>query len=179
VGCCGVLVGSSGIVVSYIRLGSRVPVPVRVSEWFSDFVSCGVLWLVHRSRNLVPGDMKVGATANLQSVTLIHAGFLLFFTVCFTTLESRDSSVGMAKDYELGDRGSIPDRVKRSFFSPQSPDRFWGSPSFLSNGYRGLSPRGQNGRDVKIITIFHLVPRPRMMKLYLHSTIRLYGMVLN
>jgi hypothetical protein len=27
----------------------------------------------------------------------------------------------MAKDYELGDRGSIPDRVMGSFFSPQRP----------------------------------------------------------
>jgi hypothetical protein len=26
--------------------------------------------------------------------------------------------------------------------SPRLPDRFWGSPSLLSNGYRGLLPRG-------------------------------------
>jgi hypothetical protein len=62
VGCCNALVGSSGIVTPYIRLGSRVDRRSE-SKWFSDSVSCEVLWLVHHSRNLVPVDMKVGATA--------------------------------------------------------------------------------------------------------------------
>jgi hypothetical protein len=30
----------------------------------------------------------------------------------------------------------------RIFSSPQRPDRFWGTPSLLSNGYLGLFPRG-------------------------------------
>jgi hypothetical protein len=136
VGCCGALVGSSGIVVPYKRLGSRVG-RCSESEWFSDSVSCGVLWLVHRSRNLVPGDMKVGVQLIKSLVTLIHTRFLLFFTVCFTTLERRDSSVCIAKEYELDDRGSIPDLGKGLFSSLRRPDRFWGSPSILSNGYLG------------------------------------------
>jgi hypothetical protein len=36
-----------------------------------------------------------------------------------------------------------------------------------------------NGYWVKLVTQFHLVPRPRMVALYLHSPIRLHGVVLN
>jgi hypothetical protein len=39
------------------------------------------------------------------------------------------------------------ERIPNLFLQPQdstsqSPDKFWGSPSLLSNGYRGLFPRG-------------------------------------
>jgi hypothetical protein len=44
----------------------------------------------------------------------------------------------------------------------------WGPASLLSNGYRWLLPR------VKLTT-HHLVPRSRMMELYLHSPTRLHG----
>jgi hypothetical protein len=33
-----------------------------------------------------------------------------------------------------------------------SPDRPWGPPSLLSNGYRRLFPRGESGRAVKLTT---------------------------
>jgi hypothetical protein len=39
-------------------------------------------------------------------------------------------------------QGLIPGRDKRFFSSPQHPDRLWGPSSDLSNGYRGLFPRG-------------------------------------
>jgi len=42
------------------------------------------------------------------------------------------------------------------------PLRLWALPSLLSNGYRGLFPRGQSGRDVKLTTHLLLVPRSRM-----------------
>jgi hypothetical protein len=42
-------------------------------------------------------------------------------------------------------------------------------PSRLSNGYRGLFPRGESGKSVKLITHLHLVLRSRMAELYLHS----------
>jgi hypothetical protein len=63
-----------------------------------------------------------------------------------------DSSVDIATGVSLGGRGSIPDRRKGLFSSPQRPDRLWGPPSLLSSGYRGLKQ-----------------PGPRMVELYLHS----------
>jgi hypothetical protein len=82
------------------------------------------------------------------------------------------SSVGIGTGWTA--RGSIRDRGKRSFSAPQRPDWLWGQPSLLSNGYRGLSPRG-----VKLTTHLHLVPKSRMVELYLHSPICLHGIVVN
>jgi hypothetical protein len=52
---------------------------------------------------------------------------------------NRDSSVGIATGYRLDGRSSIPGRDK-IFSSPQRPDRLWGPPSLLFNGYRGSFP---------------------------------------
>jgi hypothetical protein len=49
----------------------------------------------------------------------------------------RDSAIGIVSCYGLEDRG-VGVRVS----SPRRPDRLWGPPSFLSNGYRDLFPRG-------------------------------------
>jgi hypothetical protein len=78
---------------------------------------------------------------------------------------SRDSSVGIALGYGLDDRGS---RVR----SPAGAGNFslhhrvqngpGGPSSLLSNGYQGLFPWGQNGREVKPTTHLHLVPRSRI-----------------
>jgi len=45
------------------------------------------------------------------------------------------------------------------FFSlPPRPDRLWGPPNLLSNGYWGLLSQTENGRDVKLILHLHLMP---------------------
>jgi hypothetical protein len=57
---------------------------------------------------------------------------------------SRDSVIGIATGYGLDDRG-VGVRVPvgpRTFSSACHPDRLWDPPSPLSNGYRGLFPRG-------------------------------------
>jgi hypothetical protein len=61
-----------------------------------------------------------------------------------STFRSRDSSVGIAIGYGLDDRGfgvRVPVGSRISF-SPRRRDRVWGPLSLLSNGYRGLLPRG-------------------------------------
>jgi hypothetical protein len=55
----------------------------------------------------------------------------------------RDSAVGIATGYGLGDQG-VGVRVavgSRIFFSPRRPDRLCGPPNLLSGGYWGLFPR--------------------------------------
>jgi hypothetical protein len=59
-------------------------------------------------------------------------------------IRRRNSAVGIATGYRPDGRGvgvRVPVRV-RFFSSPRHPDRFWGPPSILSNGYRGLLLRG-------------------------------------
>jgi hypothetical protein len=61
------------------------------------------------------------------------------------------------------------------FFSAQHPNRLWGPPSLISNDWRGASSSGESGLDVKLTPNIHLVPRLRMVQLYLHYPTRLHG----
>jgi hypothetical protein len=61
----------------------------------------------------------------------------------FVIFKSRDSSVGIATRLRAGWSGfwgSIPGGDWKFCFKPPHTGRFWGPPSFLSNGYRGLLP---------------------------------------
>jgi hypothetical protein len=64
--------------------------------------------------------------------------------------QSRGSSGSTVFDCGLDDLGSVPDRSRGFFFKPLRPDRLWGPPSLLSNGYQGRPlPGGKErpGRD--------------------------------
>jgi hypothetical protein len=63
--------------------------------------------------------------------------------------------------------------------SPQRPYCLWGPLGLLSSVYRGLLPRGQSGRDVRLTTLLCVIPRTRTVEVYLHSPICLHGIVLN
>jgi hypothetical protein len=57
-------------------------------------------------------------------------------------IKEPDSAVGIATSYRLDDRGvgvQVP-VLSRILSSPLRPDRLWGPPSLLSNGYWGLFP---------------------------------------
>jgi hypothetical protein len=87
----------------------------------------------------------------LSQIYILPVGFHVSHP-CMTELKdyylllgSRDSAVGMATGYGLDSRGA---RVRvpvgaRFFFSQRRPDRFWGPRSLLSNGCRGLLPKGK------------------------------------
>jgi hypothetical protein len=70
--------------------------------------------------------------------------------------------------YGLDDLRSIPGRGKRFVSIPQRLDWLWGPLRLLYNAYRGLFHRGLGGWGVKLITHIYLVPRSRMMEIYLH-----------
>jgi hypothetical protein len=60
-----------------------------------------------------------------------------------------DQGAGVAQSvlkvgFGLDDRSTSPGRGNGGnfFSSPPRPNRLWGPPSLLSNGYRGLLPRG-------------------------------------
>jgi hypothetical protein len=60
-------------------------------------------------------------------------------------IRSRESVVGAATGYGLGDRG-VGVRVpawSRMFSFPRRSDRFLGPPNLLSNGYQGSFPGGK------------------------------------
>jgi hypothetical protein len=68
-----------------------------------------------------------------------------------------------ATDYGLDDRG-VGARVpigSRIFISPCRPDRLWGPPNLLPNGYRRLFPRRKSCRGVRLTTDLQLTQMSR------------------
>lgn len=90
----------------------------------------------------------------------------------------RESLVGIETKCELDCQGSIPRRGKNSLFSPQSSGRAWIHPAFHPLGTVGFFLI-YGSRSVNLATQFHIIPKSRMMNLYIHSLIRLHGALLN
>jgi hypothetical protein len=92
-------------------------------------------------------------------------------------LKEKEVSVGIgtAPSYGL-DMAVFPARVREIFSSPQRPD--WGPTQPPIKWVTGGSFSG-NGCGMKLTTHLHLVPRSRMVELYLHFTMCFHGIVLN
>jgi hypothetical protein len=72
--------------------------------------------------------------------------------------------------------GSNPGMGKRFFSPPKRRDRLWGPSSPIS---KGQWPMANGHWAMKLATELHLVPRSRIVELYLNFLILLRGTVLN
>jgi len=109
------------------------------------------------------------AQRRTESVT-----FKLLFTQTPSSASGPGSVVGIATGYGLDGPG-IESRWGRDF-SRASPDRPWGPPSLLYNGYR-VFPRGKErpGRDADPLPPSSAVGHERV-ELYLYSPYGSYGL---
>jgi hypothetical protein len=101
--------------------------------------------LIQLSELFVSVDLFVSHT--MQHWSTFHGKPKLIFCILVTYLMriSRGSSVSIVSGYGLDDRAIevwSPAEVKWLFLYPLCPDRLWGPPSLLSNGYGGSFPRG-------------------------------------
>jgi hypothetical protein len=93
---------------------------------------------VHPFRAYPEGTLCCGGDITSQ----FHMTAIVILLIVLYYKGSRDSAVGIATGYGLGD-GEVGVRVpvrSRIFTSPFRPDRLWGSPNLLYSGYRGLFP---------------------------------------
>jgi hypothetical protein len=111
-------------------------------------------------------------------VHTFHAADFSILPIC---LGSWDSTVGIATGYRLNDRvvGVRLPVGARIFSSPRRPDRFWSPPSLLSNGYRGSFPGGKAAGVWSWSLISNKCRGQENVDLYIHSPIRLNGLMLN
>jgi hypothetical protein len=84
-------------------------------------------------------------------ITISKSHLYLFVNNVETSI-GRGRSVGVATGHVLVERKDgvrVPER-SRIIALPHRPDRLWGPPDLLPNGYKGLFSRGLNGRGVKL-----------------------------
>jgi hypothetical protein len=99
----------------------------------------------------------------------------------FLIKRSRDSAVGRANGYGLGDRGvrALVPVGWRIFSSPRRQDRLWSSPNLLSNLYRALFRGGKATGAWSWPLTSSQCRGQENVDLYMHFPIRLHGLVLN
>jgi hypothetical protein len=81
--------------------------------------------------------------------------------VCLMPNSLSIGTIGVATGFGLDERGvgvGVPGWTG-ILTSPRRPDRLWGPPSLLSNGYRRLFPQGQSGGVVKLTIHLQVVHR--------------------
>jgi hypothetical protein len=90
------------------------------------------------------------------------------------TVNCKENRTTKDHAHKMGKRGW-------EFFSPPPrPERLWGLPTLVSNGYQGLFPWGLSGRGVKLTSHLHLVQRSKNEWSYTSTPpIRLHGVVLS
>jgi hypothetical protein len=92
--------------------------------------------LLHVFRSMETDLILCCARIMLIHIHKAHCRFMLWY---FPLIRSQDSVVGRATSYGLDSQGfgvRVPVRW-RIFPSPNRPDRLWGPPNLLSNGYGG------------------------------------------
>jgi hypothetical protein len=103
----------------------------------------------HIACHLLVSCLACSSTLKRWALSKLHGVTTLYIqrreNIKFKINNVCTSTDGIAIGYGLDDRG-VGVRVpvgSRIFTSPRRPDRFWGPPSLLSNGYRGRFPRGK------------------------------------
>jgi hypothetical protein len=89
-------------------------------------------------------------STDILKLTVIHVRWHKSLSFCISGLRPGWQGV------------SSPCRGWEFFYLPPHPDRLWGPPSLLSNGYQGLFPWAWSCRGVKVTTHLHLVPKSRI-----------------
>jgi hypothetical protein len=88
-------------------------------------------------REWITGNKLFQKKGGHKSLCRVGTGYIYIYRSC-------GNVVGIATGYWLDDQG-VGVRVpvgSRTISSPRRPNRLWGPPNLLSNGYRGLFLRG-------------------------------------
>jgi hypothetical protein len=108
----------------------------------------------------------------------VTAASLLFLSN--SSLVYRSLSIQSAQRRAMSWLAGVPFTAEPRFFSsPQRADRLWSPSRLSSNEHRRRFLWRSSGRGVKLTTHLQLISKSRMVELYLHSPIRLHGVLLN